>query len=289
MGEITWVRLDLLPFVGMFIFDTDEEAGKKIKDIARAFATKDMSHPYAGPMLFEATEKREKRAEAGSLGGKAKSAKRSNASENPSNAVAMLEQCCSNASKNSSNALASYKTEQDITIQENTDPHTPVPGAALADPDHSVVVNKISTTNPPQAAEYSLPGIDPPEHTKRAPDPLSGEISAIVEAWNTMAASAGIPQIEITDKRKAKIRTRLNDKRFRGTWRDAIGMVGDSPFLRGEVKEFKASFDFFMKPDNYVKILEGTYAEVKQKPKMGIIAPGIYRASDYDENGEIIL
>ncbi len=36
-------------------------------------------------------------------------------------------------------------------------------------------------------------------------------------------------------------------------------MVSRSPFLSGKVSDFKATFEWLIRPNNFVKVLEGTY------------------------------
>lgn len=103
------------------------------------------------------------------------------------------------------------------------------------------------------------------------PDPLSctrqeKELSlevkelpdAIVELWNSKSE---LPPVRgISPSRLKTLRARLKDKCFLNGWREAIDRICASHFATGKNdKGWKLDFDFFIRPDSVLKILEGKY------------------------------
>lgn len=103
---------------------------------------------------------------------------------------------------------------------------------------------------------------NPPEKPLSAnADPsLSSQIEIVVSEWNGMAARTGCTAVRgaLTGKRLAGIKARLAEHGLDSA-KQAIAAVARSPFCRGEVKDWKADFKFFVVPDNFVKLLEGGY------------------------------
>lgn len=92
-------------------------------------------------------------------------------------------------------------------------------------------------------------------------DTLSaGECEAVVSEWNAMAGRTGLPLVTaINAKRRSQILARLGEH-GRDRFTDAIAAVEASPFCRGDVNGFRASFDFLIQPSSFLKLLEGNYA-----------------------------
>ena len=90
---------------------------------------------------------------------------------------------------------------------------------------------------------------------------------AIVDLFNK--ALPGLPQVAmLTKDRVTKISARWNDSTVHqdlGFWAEFFELVGSSPFLMGEGegrdgnKPFRATFDWLIKPSNFVKVVEGNY------------------------------
>lgn len=79
-----------------------------------------------------------------------------------------------------------------------------------------------------------------------------GELQKIIELFNTICVS--LPNIQMTDsRRRALLNSNIKD------WEQLFVKVEASDFLCGRVKDWKASFDWVIKPSNAVKILEGNY------------------------------
>ena len=84
---------------------------------------------------------------------------------------------------------------------------------------------------------------------------------AINDTWNIMAAVAGVPRVEsMSTKRKATLSARWADPYFREHWKAAIGKIAQSRFLIGQSdRGWKATFDWFLRPDTVARIQEGAY------------------------------
>lgn len=91
-------------------------------------------------------------------------------------------------------------------------------------------------------------------HTARADADLA------VAEWNSLASEIGLPTVQkITEARRKKLAARLRDCGGIEGWRVAMGKIRGSPFCRGELKEWKADFDFVLQESSFVKLMEGKY------------------------------
>lgn len=91
------------------------------------------------------------------------------------------------------------------------------------------------------------------------------ELKTVADAWNAMAAKAGLPQVATLGKdRERTVRARLQEHGLDSVL-VAIDRVGASDFLTGKVEPkagsqpFLASFDFVTGPKNFRKLIEGNY------------------------------
>jgi len=96
---------------------------------------------------------------------------------------------------------------------------------------------------------------------------MSNKIS---DAWNTAMQGLSIkPVSRMTAKRRKALATRLADTHFRDDWETALLRIEDCPFLMGENdRGWKATFDWFLKPDSVMFIMEGKY-DGKRKGGVG--------------------
>lgn len=86
----------------------------------------------------------------------------------------------------------------------------------------------------------------------------------IKQAWNSL----GLDQIrEISKKREKALQELIVKYGIEGI-HEAIEKVRNAPFLKGEIKkDYRVSFDWFLKGDNFLKTLEGAYDEGKGKKR----------------------
>lgn len=82
--------------------------------------------------------------------------------------------------------------------------------------------------------------------------------------------------------RKRTIKARLTEHPGMDWWVDLFKKVEASDFLTGKVKDWKANFDWILKPANLQKIQEGVYDNGKSKPKPNV---GHTSGKDYGPTG----
>ena len=115
----------------------------------------------------------------------------------------------------------------------------------------------------PSSEPSTLGGDEPPQKIAKPKCPSQ----AIVDLFNKTLP--GLPQVAmLTKDRVTKISARWNDSTVHqdlGFWAEFFELVGSSPFLMGEgedrdgTKPFRATFDWLIKPSNFVKVVEGNY------------------------------
>jgi hypothetical protein len=109
------------------------------------------------------------------------------------------------------------------------------------------------------------PDPDPePEPNKKDQDGIfdfSAGRSSVVGAWNEMARRNGLKQAaKITSERLGKLDARLEEHGGPAALVAAIALVPSMPFLLGQgEKGWKATLDWFLRPDIVVKLIEGDY------------------------------
>ena len=90
------------------------------------------------------------------------------------------------------------------------------------------------------------------------------EVSQVVEAWNSLNL-ARIVKITPDSQRGKWLHKRLNDYGLENVLA-AIENVRASAFLMGKNKNgWQATFDWFIRPNNFPKVLDGNYSD-KKKP-----------------------
>lgn len=90
----------------------------------------------------------------------------------------------------------------------------------------------------------------------------------IIDEWNKL--DGNIPKIQSlnpgTDRYKM-IKARISEYSLDDVLK-AIKTIDNSRFLKGYISTWNATFDWFVKPSNFVKVLEGTYDDkTKQEPE----------------------
>lgn len=85
------------------------------------------------------------------------------------------------------------------------------------------------------------------------------DVRRVTEAWNALGLTP-IKDIKPDTERGRMVKKRILDYGVDDVL-NAIRNVGDSPFLMGKAGKFRASFDWFIRPNNFIKVLEGNYAD----------------------------
>lgn len=103
------------------------------------------------------------------------------------------------------------------------------------------------------------------------------DVRRVVEAWNTLGLSQ-VSKIMPDSKRGSMLRQRVKqygvDKVL-----EAIERIKKSPFLQGQTGNFIITFDWFVRPNNFPKVLEGQYDDHKYKN----VAQGSVIGNYYDD------
>ena len=93
---------------------------------------------------------------------------------------------------------------------------------------------------------------------KKEDSSVSDAVKAIVEAWNARCGSAlKISRITPQSTRYKSLAARVDDYGMGEVLR-AVGNVAESAFLKNATW---FSFDWFVKPNNFVKVLDGNYSD----------------------------
>lgn len=94
------------------------------------------------------------------------------------------------------------------------------------------------------------------------------DFQAIINLFNSVCRS--LPKIQkLTESRKRNIMNA--DKQLNGKFQAFFEKVEQSDFLSGRKTEWKAGFDWIIKPQNLIKIIEGNY-DNQSKPATGYYA-----------------
>lgn len=120
-------------------------------------------------------------------------------------------------------------------------------------------------------------------YTDTSSDPVkkTDKIQDVVDLFNAIVSS--MPKVKsLTATRKKNITARLKDYGMEKIV-EVFHKAEASDFLCGRVKEWKAGFDWVMKPENFVKIMEGNYdnkmskqQEVTNNPFLKMAMEGVF-------------
>lgn len=99
-------------------------------------------------------------------------------------------------------------------------------------------------------------------------------VCPLVEIWNQESGS--LAKVRGTSKaRSKKAQALLAENSDLDYWRGVVRRMAANPFCRGESESgWRATFDFFLRPDTHLKVMEGAYdrrgaapREIKQLPE----------------------
>lgn len=89
----------------------------------------------------------------------------------------------------------------------------------------------------------------------------------ILSVWNSL--DKNIPKIQTLNantQRYNMLKARINEHGL-DTVIKAMKSIDQSKFLKGYVSDFRITIDWFIKPNNFIKVLEGNYNDKKQSPR----------------------
>lgn len=138
------------------------------------------------------------------------------------------------------------------------------------------------TSEPERAAELLRAGAELGEAIlkKRMADKI--DYAAVVDSYNTICGGR-LPKVtKLTDKRKRSIKNCLAQFTAEDLSK-AFKAAVNTPFLTGKNDRcWTANFDFIIKPDNIVKILEGAYGGAASVPSAAPAAKNVVGEHSYD-------
>lgn len=89
-------------------------------------------------------------------------------------------------------------------------------------------------------------------------------VERVIESWNSLGLTSKLKTIKAGTKRhtmlKARVKQYSEDEIIQ-----AINNIKESSFLMGRVKDFEITFDWFIRPNNFIKVLENNYKDKGDK------------------------
>lgn len=115
-----------------------------------------------------------------------------------------------------------------------------------------------------------------PEEPSVEPSPLPignvfadarDDLAEAFDLWNALAERMGFPVVQSRNaKRKASLKARLRDGGGLSGWRVLLEKIEASPYCRGEVNGYRATFDSVTGAAMFTKIMEGNFDDDGRKP-----------------------
>lgn len=94
----------------------------------------------------------------------------------------------------------------------------------------------------------------------------TGDVRRVVEAWNSLGINP-IMKITGSSTRGGMLRARISEYGVDAVV-NAIAQINDSSFLKGQNKSgWTVSFDWFVRPNNFLKVMEGRYSDSPHGPQ----------------------
>ena len=88
---------------------------------------------------------------------------------------------------------------------------------------------------------------------------LQKDIKAVIEAWNQLPLNK-VTSIKSGTKRHDALVARIRQYGIESVL-EAVNMISQSPFLLGQKTDFIITFDWFVRPNNFIKVYEGNYLD----------------------------
>lgn len=97
------------------------------------------------------------------------------------------------------------------------------------------------------------------ENSVKSEIKTNSEQAKIIEEWNSIDDNVpNVTLIRSGSTRQRLLQARINEYGFDNVLK-AIDNVKNSQYLKGYVKPFRITFDWFIKPNNFPKVLDGNY------------------------------
>lgn len=85
-------------------------------------------------------------------------------------------------------------------------------------------------------------------------------VQRIISEWNSLSLTSKLTKISPGTKRYKMLKARVKEYSERDIFY-AIYEIEKSKFLKGQANDFEITFDWFIKPNNFLKVLEGNYRD----------------------------
>lgn len=136
----------------------------------------------------------------------------------------------------------------------------------------------------PDVTSYVNADVNADMNTVSKDTVCSTDVQLVIDAWNSLSLTR-IIKIAKNTTRSKMLQKRIKDYGIDGIL-SAIENVRNSDFLNGKnTKGWQATFDWFIKPDNFEKVLSGNYAN-KQQQGQPIQRPVYQKQSKAQEMNE---
>ena len=94
------------------------------------------------------------------------------------------------------------------------------------------------------------------------------DVQRVIDLWNSIESIPPIKSISSSSKRYKSLVARIREHGVDAVL-EAIGNIKDSDFLTGKATDFTITIDWFVKPNNFPKVLEGNYSNRKSAASEG--------------------
>lgn len=95
--------------------------------------------------------------------------------------------------------------------------------------------------------------------------PPGDAVGRVVEAWNGLKSVKPVQRLQSGTQREAMLKARIREYGLESVM-NAVNIIPQCPFLMGDNRNgWAITFDWFVKPNNFPKVLEGNYLPAEQK------------------------
>lgn len=151
-----------------------------------------------------------------------------------------------------------YEKKQGINVENaphSTFPQAGFPNAGFPNAENRTLLN---TNNTKYLYRLNT------DSTKDDDLPISDMKEAVIRAWNCL--DDNVPKIQALNdgtKRYTMLKARIKEYGLERVLK-TVDMISKSKFLQGYVTDFVINFDWFIKPNNFIKVLEGNYSDKEE-------------------------
>lgn len=131
----------------------------------------------------------------------------------------------------------------------------------------------------------------PPAPPKKPVECKVSDVERVLETWNKIEKIPHVRQIVPGKSRDTMLRARIRESGINAVI-EAVESIDKSSFLKGNSKKgWRITFDWFVRPNNFAKVLDGNYIDEQNFPesnngqeKQTLVKPKKY-ITVYDEDG----